>query len=46
MTPSLCGIIVGWSIAVDREFDPRSDQSKDYKIGMCYLFAKQISIMK
>ena len=28
------------SSAVDRGFEPRSDQAKDYKIGMCCFSAK------
>jgi hypothetical protein len=28
------------SSAVDRGFEPRSGQTKDYKIGICCLFAK------
>ena len=28
------------SSAVDRGFEPRSDQTKDYKIGMCCFSAK------
>jgi hypothetical protein len=28
-------VIVLASSAVDREFEPRSGQTKDYKIGMC-----------
>ena len=27
------------SSAVDRGFEPRSAQTKDYKIGICYFFA-------
>jgi hypothetical protein len=29
------------SSAVDREFEPRSGQTKDYKIGICCISAKQ-----
>jgi hypothetical protein len=28
------------SSAVDRGFEPRSSQTKDYKIGICFLSAK------
>ena len=28
------------SSAVDRRFEPRSDQTKDYTIGICYFSAK------
>jgi hypothetical protein len=33
-------VIVLASSAVDREFEPRSGQTKDYKIGMCCLSAE------
>ena len=32
------------SIEVDRGFEPRSGQTKDYKIGMCCFSAKERSI--
>jgi hypothetical protein len=32
------------SSAVDREFEPRSGQSKDVKIGMCCLSAKHTAL--
>jgi len=28
------------SSAVDRGFEPRSDQARDYKIGICRFYAK------
>jgi uncharacterized membrane protein YgaE (UPF0421/DUF939 family) len=36
------GVMVGVlvSSAVNREFEPRSDQTKDYKIGICSFSAK------
>jgi len=30
------------SSVVDREFEPRSDQIKDYKIGICFFYTKHI----
>ena len=40
--PNIGGVIVSVldSGAVDREFEPRSGQTKDYKIGMCCFSAK------
>ena len=32
------------SSAVDREFEPRSAQTKDYKIGICCFFAKNAAL--
>jgi hypothetical protein len=32
------------SSVVDREFEPRSGQTKDYKIGICCLSAKHAYI--
>ena len=32
------------SIAVDRRFKPRSGQTKDYKIGICYFSAKHAAL--
>ena len=34
------------SSAVDRGFEPRSGQTKDYNIGICCFFAKGRSIME
>ena len=34
------------SRAVDRGFEPRSDHTKDYKIGMCCYFAKHTSLRR
>jgi len=34
------------SSAIDREFELRSGQTKDYKIGMCCLSAKHASLMR
>ena len=34
------------SSAVDRRFDPRSRQSKDYRIGMCCLSAKHVALRR
>jgi hypothetical protein len=31
--------------AVDRGFEPRSGQTKDYKIGICCFFAKHAALM-
>ena len=31
--------------AVDREFESRSRQTKDYKIGICCIFAKHAALM-
>jgi hypothetical protein len=32
------------SKAVDRKFEPRSDQIKDYKIGICCISAKHTAL--
>jgi hypothetical protein len=34
------------SSAVDRVFEPRSDQTKDYKIGICFFSAKHAGLRK
>jgi hypothetical protein len=34
------------SSAVDRWFEPRSGQTKDYKIGVCCFSAKQAALRK
>ena len=34
------------SSAVDRGFEPRSSQSKDYKIGICCFFAKHAALKR
>ena len=34
------------SIAVDRGFEPRSGQTKDYKIGICCFSAKHVVIRR
>jgi hypothetical protein len=34
------------SSAVDRGFEPRSDQAKDYKIGMCCFSAKHAALRR
>ena len=34
------------SSVVDRGFEPRSDQTKDYKIGICCFFAKHTSLRR
>ena len=34
------------SSAVDRGFEPRSDQTKDYKIGICFFSAKHAGLRK
>jgi hypothetical protein len=34
------------SSAVDREFEPRSGQTKDYKIGICCFSAKHALMKK
>ena len=34
------------SNAVGRAFDPRSDQTKDYKIGMCCFSTKHVSLRR
>ena len=33
------------SSAVDRRFEPRSGQIKEYKIGICYFSAKHVALM-
>ena len=41
LRPQICGVIVsvlGASV-VDRGFESRSGQTKDYEIGICYLSA-------
>ena len=32
------------SSAVNRGFEPQSDQTKDYKIGICYFSAKHTAL--
>ena len=32
--------------AIDRGFDPRSDQTKDYVIGICCFFGKHTTLRK
>ena len=34
------------SSAVDRGFEPRSDQTKDYKIGICCFSAKHTALRR
>jgi len=34
------------SSAVDRGFEPRSDQTKDYKIGICRFYAKHAALWR
>ena len=34
------------SSAVDRGFQPRSGQTKDYKIGICCFFAKHAALRR
>ena len=34
------------SSVVDREFEPRSGQTKDYKIGICCLSAKHAALRR
>ena len=53
MTTSVChdrigGVMVSVlaSSVVDREFEPRSGQTKDYKIGMCCFSAKQAALRR
>ena len=31
-------------ILIDREFEPRSDQTKDYKIGFCFFSSKHAAL--
>ena len=42
----MCGVMVSVlvSCAVDRGFEPRSDQSKDYNIDICCFFAKHATL--
>ena len=37
-------VSVPTSSAVDREFEPRSGKTKDYKIGICCFSTKQSSV--
>jgi hypothetical protein len=39
-------ILVLASSAVDRGFEPRSDQTKDYKIGICCFSAKHAALRR
>ena len=32
------------SSAVDHEFEPRSGQNNDYKIDICWIFAKHVAL--
>jgi len=34
------------SSAVDRRFAPRSDQTKDYEIGICCFYAKNAALRR
>ena len=34
------------SSAVDRGFEPRSGQTKDYKIGICCISAKHVTLTR
>ena len=34
------------SNVVDREFEPRSGQTEDYKIGVCYFSAKDAALRR
>jgi hypothetical protein len=42
----VCGVMVSVlsSGSVDREFEPRSGQNKDYEIGICYFSAKHAAL--
>jgi len=40
----ISGVMV--SSAVDRVFEPRLGQTKDYKIGICYFSAKHATLRK
>ena len=35
-----------WSSAVDRWFEPQSDQTKDYKIGICFFSVKHTALRR
>jgi predicted LPLAT superfamily acyltransferase len=39
-------ISVTASSAVDREFEPRSGQTKNFKMVICYFFAKQAALRR
>jgi len=39
----VCGLA---SSVVDREFEPRSGQTKDYKIGICCFSAKHVAFRR
>jgi hypothetical protein len=38
-------IVLAWSV-VDRVFEPRSCQTKDYKIGICCFSAKYVALRR
>ena len=44
----MCGVMVCMlaSSAVDHRFEPRSDQTKDYKIGFCCFSAKHEALRR
>ena len=46
--PNIGGVIVSVldSGAVDREFEPRSGQTTDYKIGICCFFTKDAALKR
>ena len=48
MVNHICDVMVSvlTSSAVDRGFDPRSDQAKDYKINICCFSAKHASLRR
>ena len=42
------GVMISWlaSSEVDRGFEPRSGQTKDYKIGICYFSTKHAALRR
>ena len=45
---SICGVMVSIVAlgAIDHGIEPRSGQTKDYKIGICYFFAKHTAVRR
>ena len=44
----ICGVMVSvlTSSVVDRQFEPRSDQTKDYEIGICCFSVKYAALRR
>jgi hypothetical protein len=45
-TTRIGGVMVSVLASVDRGFEPRSGQTKNYKIGICYFSAKHAALRR